>query len=71
MPQHLLHMRAFVGNPGDMLNSPPAIVVGTLICRTAGELSGGSSPPRVRMLSIPRPSRHHWQDTAAPLWRRR
>ena len=39
--------------PAIWLNSPPAIVVGTLICRTAGGLSGGSSPPRTRMPSMP------------------
>ncbi len=40
--------------PAAPLNSPPAIVVGTLIWRTPGGASGGATPFTTRMLSIAR-----------------
>src|SRR5258706_15799260 len=47
----LVLVRALV-TPAIALNSPPAIVVGTLIWRTVGAFIGGATPLLVRILSI-------------------
>ena len=39
--------------PAMEVNSPPAIVVGTLIWRTVGAFIGGETPPAARILSMP------------------